>query len=54
MASPAWQTKLREIIPSYGTRLNDHPDMVEKEWAYTNEVLQLAVPSSAPTPVATP
>ena len=41
LATPAWQGKLREIVPSYGTHLNDDPDRVAKEWAYTNEVLQL-------------
>ncbi|MDF0732078.1 malate dehydrogenase (quinone) [Pseudomonas entomophila] len=47
VASAPWQQKLQQIIPSYGTRLNEHPDKVEQEWAYTNEVLQLA-PLSAP------
>ncbi len=42
LASSAWQEKLKQIIPSYGVHLNDHPDLVAKEWAYTNEVLQLA------------
>lgn len=42
LASSAWQEKLKQIIPSYGMHLNDHPDLVAKEWAYTNEVLQLA------------
>jgi len=41
LASPDWQAKIKQIIPSYGLRLNDHPDEVLKEWAYTNEVLQL-------------
>ncbi|MBV4491378.1 malate dehydrogenase (quinone) [Pseudomonas oryzicola] len=50
MASPEWQAKIRQIIPSYGIRLNDHPDQVQKEWAYTNEVLQLDPPASAAVP----
>ena len=50
MASPQWQAKIRQIIPSYGIRLNDHPDQVQKEWAYTNEVLQLNPPEGAVTP----
>jgi malate dehydrogenase (quinone) len=45
-ASAPWQEKFRQIIPSYGIRLNDHPDKLEQEWAYTNELLQLAPPSS--------
>jgi len=42
--TPAWQEKLHQIIPSYGTHLNDSPERVEQEWAYTSEVLQLAPP----------
>ena len=42
LASSAWQEKLKQIIPSYGTHLNDDPAAVEREWAYTSEVLQLA------------
>ena len=45
VASPEWQAKIKQIIPSYGIRLNDHPDQVQKEWAYTNEVLQLSPPA---------
>ncbi|MBO9536523.1 malate dehydrogenase (quinone) [Herbaspirillum sp.] len=44
VATPAWQAKIRQIVPSYGTKLNDHPDQVAKEWAYTSDVLQLAPP----------
>ncbi|MFJ3047454.1 malate dehydrogenase (quinone) [Herbaspirillum chlorophenolicum] len=44
VATPAWQARIREIVPSYGTKLNDHPDQVAKEWAYTSDVLQLAPP----------
>ena len=42
LASAPWQAKIREIVPSYGTHLNDDPEKVAEEWAYTNEVLQLA------------
>jgi malate dehydrogenase (quinone) len=44
VASPAWQDKLRQIVPSYGSKLNDDPDRVFQEWAYTSEVLQLTPP----------
>ncbi len=44
LATPEWQQKVRQIVPSYGTRLNDHPDQVAKECAYTSDVLQLAPP----------
>ena len=44
VATPAWQEKLHQIVPSYGTRLNDSPERVYQEWAYTSQVLQLAPP----------
>ncbi|MDV9030768.1 malate dehydrogenase (quinone) [Pseudomonas sp. RAC1] len=42
LATPEWQQKIKQIIPSYGLHLNDHPDEVQQEWDYTNEVLQLS------------
>jgi malate dehydrogenase (quinone) len=61
VATPAWQEKLRQIVPSYGTKLNDNPDSVAKEWAYTAEVLQLTPPpavnkasAQAPAPAEAP
>ncbi|WP_459208239.1 malate dehydrogenase (quinone) [Pseudomonas sp. MLB6B] len=44
VATPEWQAKLHEIVPSYGTKLNDSAAAVQKEWNYTAEVLQLAKP----------
>nr|WP_315594236.1 malate dehydrogenase (quinone) [uncultured Cupriavidus sp.] len=44
LATPAWQQKVRQIVPSYGTKLNDSPSKVYEEWSYTSEVLQLARP----------
>jgi len=44
VATPAWQEKLRQIVPSYGTQLNGSPERVAQEWAYTAEVLQLTPP----------
>ncbi|AOK31758.1 MULTISPECIES: malate dehydrogenase (quinone) [Burkholderia] len=56
VATPAWQDKLRQIVPSYGTKLNDDPAKVYREWVETSEVLQLAPPPqidlSAPSPRA--
>jgi malate dehydrogenase (quinone) len=43
LASDAWQHKLREMIPSYGTSLSDHPELCRQIRAYTNEVLGLDV-----------
>ena len=59
LATPAWQAKIREIVPSYGTMLNDDPEAIAQTWASTAETLQLAVPSPAvqvssqPKPAAT-
>jgi len=44
VASPAWQEKLHQIVPSYGTALNVSPERVAQEWAYTAKVLQLDPP----------
>ena len=44
VASPDWQAKIRQIVPSYGTNLNDDPQKVFEEWAYTSEHLQLPTP----------
>ncbi|WP_313515075.1 malate dehydrogenase (quinone) [Pseudomonas sp.] len=44
VATPEWQAKIRQIVPSYGTRLNDSPDRVAEEWNYTAGVLQLSTP----------
>ena len=53
VATPAWQQKLHQIIPSYGTRLNDDPKRVMEEWTYTSRVLQLTPPPSiADSPAA--
>ncbi|TXC72802.1 malate dehydrogenase (quinone) [Sphingomonas ginsenosidivorax] len=59
LATPAWQAKIREIVPSYGIALNDHPEMLAAHWASTAQTLQLSVPSPAvhvaknPLPAAT-
>ena len=44
VATPEWQAKIREIVPSYGTKLNDDPDRVAQEWADTSAQLQLPTP----------
>jgi malate dehydrogenase (quinone) len=58
VATPQWQAKLHQIVPSYGTHLNDSPERVAQEWAYTSQVLQLAPPPAmdmaAPQPSALP
>ncbi|SEN20599.1 malate dehydrogenase (quinone) [Pseudomonas sp. ok272] len=60
VATPAWQEKLHQIVPSYGTKLNGDPVRIAQEWAYTSKVLELDTPpvinpASAPAaPVAAP
>ncbi|MFM9987909.1 malate:quinone oxidoreductase [Flavobacterium sp.] len=38
-----WQTKLKEMIPSYGQSLNENPILCEQIRAKTNEILKLKV-----------
>jgi malate dehydrogenase (quinone) len=44
VATPEWQAKIHQIVPSYGTKLNESPAAVQQEWNYTAEVLQLGKP----------
>jgi len=44
VATPAWQQKIRQIVPSYGTKLNDNPAKVYEEWTTTSAMLQLNPP----------
>lgn len=44
VATPEWQAKLHQILPSYGTSLNDDPRRVMEEWTYTAKILQLTPP----------
>jgi malate dehydrogenase (quinone) len=41
MQSPEWQTKLKEIIPSYGQKLNDDLALTNQTRAWSSERLQL-------------
>ena len=52
VATPEWQAKLHQIVPSYGTKLNDSPEAVAKEWAYTANILQLPAPPAIPQQAA--
>jgi malate dehydrogenase (quinone) len=54
VATPEWQAKIREIVPSYGTRLNDDPDRVAQEWADTSAQLQLPTPPQIDRPLLKP
>nr|WP_296267984.1 malate dehydrogenase (quinone) [Pseudomonas sp. UBA6562] len=44
LATPAWQDKVKQIVPSYGTHLNDDPVKVQEEWEYTSKILELTPP----------
>ncbi|MEB2518530.1 malate dehydrogenase (quinone) [Pseudomonas sp. YuFO20] len=52
VATPAWQEKLHQIVPSYGTQLNANPQKVAEEWAYTAKVLELTPPPAIGQAVA--
>ncbi len=43
MKSEAWQSKLKQMIPSYGQKLNENPVLCDQIRAKTNEVLKLKV-----------
>jgi malate dehydrogenase (quinone) len=45
LKTPAWQAKIREIVPSYGKKLNQNPELLAATWAATAETLQLAIAS---------
>jgi malate dehydrogenase (quinone) len=44
VASPEWQAKIHQIVPSYGTKLNADPQKTHEEWVYTSALLQLPTP----------
>ncbi|WP_085725081.1 malate dehydrogenase (quinone) [Pseudomonas sp. R37(2017)] len=54
VATPEWQAKLHQIVPSYGTQLNASPEKVAEEWAYTAKVLELTPPPAVIAPAVTP
>lgn len=41
LATPAWQQKLREMIPSFGQRLSENPELAKKIRSHSHKVLQL-------------
>lgn len=38
----AWKPLLQEMIPSYGTTLNDNKQLFGQVWDWTNRTLQLS------------
>lgn len=43
MKSDQWQSKLKEMIPSYGQSLNNNPELAKQIRAKTNQILKLNV-----------
>lgn len=43
-ASAAWQARVRDLVPSFGTALAEDPRALADAWAYTNEMLELRRP----------
>jgi malate dehydrogenase (quinone) len=41
LATPAWQNKLRQMIPSYGQKLAENATLLEQVRSWSNAVLQL-------------
>lgn len=41
LATPQWQQKLKEMIPSYGQKLNTQPELLKRLRNETSEVLEL-------------
>ncbi|MEG1376841.1 MAG: malate:quinone oxidoreductase, partial [Myroides sp.] len=39
--SPEWQEKFKEMIPSFGLKLNDHPELLKELRAETSKTLEL-------------
>jgi malate dehydrogenase (quinone) len=42
-----WQPKLKEMIPSLGTQLSDHPALFNEVWDWGSKVLGLESKSAA-------
>lgn len=42
--TPAWQAKIKAVVPSYGKKLNSDPALAQQVWDHTAEVLQLTPP----------
>ena len=45
MKTDAWRTKIHEIVPSYGKKLNENPELLAATWAATAETLKLTIAS---------
>jgi malate dehydrogenase (quinone) len=43
MNSPAWQSKLKQMIPSYGQSLGDNEELCRKTREWTSKILKLQI-----------
>jgi len=41
--SPEWETKIKNMIPSYGISLEENPDLYNEMLNYTSEILELSL-----------
>ena len=44
---PSWEPKLKEMVPSLGTKLSENPKLFDEVWAHGTKVLKLDNPASA-------
>ena len=51
-ASPDWQQKIHQIVPSYGQKLNDNPALAQQVWDDTAATLLLTKPPVIQMPAA--
>ncbi|WP_241578420.1 malate dehydrogenase (quinone) [Rosenbergiella nectarea] len=59
--TPQWQARIKQVVPSYGQKLNNDPALAQQVWDHTAEVLQLtpppriqmSAPASAQAPTST-
>lgn len=59
MQTAAWQAKIKAVVPTYGSRLSEHPQAIEETLAHTSDVLGLRYepvrePDSTPQPQLKP
>ncbi|ORB27951.1 malate dehydrogenase (quinone) [Mycolicibacterium parafortuitum] len=44
---PSWEPKLKEMVPSLGTKLSENPKLFDEVWAHGTKVLKLDNPASS-------
>ncbi|WP_241645071.1 malate dehydrogenase (quinone) [Rosenbergiella metrosideri] len=56
--TPQWQARIKQVVPSYGQKLNNNPALAQQVWDHTAEVLMLTPPPriqmAAPTNTQAP